>query len=188
MYKKTLGYVIAITYVILLTVFSNLSVLADGSKNIPDKKIDYVAMQPLPKIDIVDKVVQTTTTTIVVIEIPKTIKQQIPKDLKKRCPQWEYKFIEFGLPVELFSYIAWRESGCNKKAINAKYDKAGNVIWTLNKNGSIDRGLVQINSCWKSLTKKLCGTRLNGLLKVDCNLKVAKYLYNIDGAKPWAFK
>ena len=70
----------------------------------------------------------------------------------------------------------------------AQYDKDGNVIWTLNKNGSIDRGLVQINSCWKTLTKQICGTGLDGLLKVDCNLKVAKYLYDIDGAKPWAFK
>lgn len=184
MYKKTLGYIIAITYVILLIVFSNPTALADGSKNIPNVKLSYVAMQPLAKLDVIDKVVEAAEEIV----IPKTIKQQIPKDLNKRCPQWEYKFIEFGLPVELFSYIAWRESGCNERAINAKYDKAGNVIWTLNKNGSIDRGLVQINSCWKSLTKQLCGTGLDGLLNVDCNLKVAKYLYDIDGAKPWAFK
>jgi len=184
MYKKTLGYIIAIAYVSLLIVFSNPSVLADGSKNIPNVKINYVAMQPLAKLDVIDKAVETTEEIV----IPKTIKQQIPKDLNKRCPQWEYKFIEFGLPVELFSYIAWRESGCNEKAINAKYDKAGNVIWTLNKNGSIDRGLVQINSCWKTLTRQICGTNLDGLLNVDCNLKVAKYLYDIDGAKPWAFK
>lgn len=184
MYKKTLGYIIAIAYVSLLIVFSNPKALADGSKNIPNVKINYAAMQPLAKLDVIDKAVETAEEIV----IPKTIKQQIPKDLKKRCPQWEYKFIEFGLPVELFSYIAWRESGCNEKAINAKYDKDGNVIWTLNKNGSIDRGLVQINSCWKSLTKQICGTSLNGLFEVDCNLKVAKYLYDIDGAKPWAFK
>ena len=187
MYKKTLGYIIAITYVVLLIVFSNPTALADGSKNIPNTKIDYVALKPLVKIDTVDTVVEATVKAMQV-EIPKTIKQQIPKDLNKRCPQWESKFIEFGLPVELFSYIAWRESGCNEQAINAKYDEAGNVIWTLNKNGSIDRGLVQINSCWKSLTKQICGTSLDGLLNVDCNLKVAKYLYDIDGAKPWAFK
>ena len=59
------------------------------------------------------------------------------------------------------------------------------MIWTLNKNGSIDRGLVQINSCWKSLTKQLCGTSLDGLLNVDCNLKVAKYLYDRYGMTPW---
>ena len=47
MYKKTLGYIIAIAYVILLIVFSNPTALADGSKNIPNVKISYVAMQPL---------------------------------------------------------------------------------------------------------------------------------------------
>ena len=55
-------------------------------------------MQPLAKLDVIDKVVETAVT----IEIPKTIKEQIPKDLNKRCPQWEYKFIEFELPVELY--------------------------------------------------------------------------------------
>jgi len=182
MYKKTLGYIIAIAYVSLLIVFSNPKALADGSKPVQDKR-KIEALRPLSKIDNTDKEIVAKE-----IEQPLSIKKQIPRDLSKRCPQWESKFIEFGLPVELFSYIAWRESGCNEKAINAKYDKDGNVIWTLNKNGSIDRGLVQINSCWKTLTKQICGTGLDGLLKVDCNLKVAKYLYDIDGAKPWAFK
>ena len=184
MYNKTLGYIIAIAYVFLLIILTNPTALADGSKNIPNVKINYIAIKVIKKLDIVDNNVFVAKE----IEISKTIKEQIPQDLNKRCPQWESKFIEFGLPVELFSYISWRESGCNEKAINAKYDEAGNVIWTLNKNGSIDRGLVQINSCWKSLTKQICGTNLNGLLNVDCNLKVAKYLYDIDGAKPWAFK
>jgi len=181
-HKIIFGYIILITYISLLIVFGNPTALADQNQR--NESAEYIALSPLVKVDIIDKGIEKT----IDIEIPEKVKQQIPKDLNKRCPQWEYKFIEFGLPVELFSYIAWRESGCNEKAINAKYDKAGNVIWTLNKNGSIDRGLVQINSCWKSLTKKLCGTSLDGLLNVDCNLKVAKYLYDIDGAKPWAFK
>jgi hypothetical protein len=83
--------------------------------------------------------------------------------------------------VQVFSYIAWRESGCNPKAINAKFDANGNVIWTLNKNGSIDRGLLQINSSWKTVTKNVCGTDLNGLLELDCNLSVAKYI--MDNSK-----
>ena len=177
MYRKTLGYIIAIAYVSLLIVFSNPKALADGSKNIPNVKINYVAMQPLAKLDVIDKAVEAAEEIV----IPKTIKQQIPKDLDKRCPQWEYKFIEFGLPIELFSYIAWRESGCNPKAINARFDKSGNVVWTLNKNGSIDRGLVQINSSWKTVTKNVCGTDLDGLLDLDCNLSVAKYI--MDNSK-----
>ena len=183
MYKKTLGYIIAITYIVLLIVLSNPTALANSNELVKSES-EYVALRPLAKLDKIDRLEKIEEE----VKIHKSIQQQIPKDLSKRCPQWESKFIEYGLPVELFSYIAWRESGCNEKAINAKYDKDGNVIWTLNKNGSIDRGLVQINSCWKTLTKQICGTGLDGLLKVDCNLKVAKYLYDIDGAKPWAFK
>ena len=108
---------------------------------------------------------------------------RVPNDKSKRCPQWESKFKEYGLPVDVFSYIAWRESGCNEKAINAKFDANGNVVWTLNKNGSIDRGLVQINSCWRSVTKKVCGSSLDGLLIADCNLKVAKYIMDNSEGK-----
>ena len=117
------------------------------------------------------------------VVIQKVMDSRVPNDKSKRCPQWESKFKEYGLPVDVFSYIAWRESGCNEKAINAKFDANGNVVWTLNKNGSIDRGLVQINSCWRSVTKKVCGTNVNGLLNVDCNLKVAKYIMDNSEGK-----
>ena len=117
------------------------------------------------------------------VVIQKVMDSRVPNDKSKRCPQWESKFKEYGLPVDVFSYIAWRESGCNEKAINAKFDANGNVVWTLNKNGSIDRGLVQINSCWRSVTKKVCGSSLDGLLNADCNLKVAKYIMDNSEGK-----
>lgn len=104
-------------------------------------------------------------------------KYTISDDPTHRCPQFEPLFAQYGLePVEVFSYIAYRESRCNPNAVNAKFDANGNVTWTLNKNGSIDRGLLQINSCWKTVTKQVCGTGLEGLFDVNCNLKVAKYL------------
>ena len=117
------------------------------------------------------------------VVILKVMDKRVPNDKSKRCPQWESKFEQYGLPVDVFSYIAWRESGCNEKAINAKFDANGNVIWTLNKDGSIDRGLVQINSCWRSVTKKVCGSSLDGLLNADCNLKVAKYIMDNSEGK-----
>ena len=101
----------------------------------------------------------------------------ISDDSTQRCPQFEPLFAQHGLePVEVFSYIAYRESRCNPAAVNARFDKQGNITWTLNKNGSIDRGLIQINSCWKTVTKSVCGTGLEGLFDVHCNLKVAKYI------------
>lgn len=108
----------------------------------------------------------------------------------QRCPQWEPALAEYGLyPVRVFSYIAWRESGCRIKAINAKFDEQGNVTWTLNKDGSIDRGLLQINSSWRSVTASVCGTKkgdLDVLLTLDCNLKVAKYLLDNGGLGHWS--
>jgi hypothetical protein len=101
----------------------------------------------------------------------------ISDDPTHRCPQFEPLFQQYGLePVEVFSYIAYRESRCNPKEANAKWDSKGNVTWTLNKDGSIDRGLLQINSCWKTVTKSVCGTGLEGLFDVHCNIKVAKYI------------
>jgi hypothetical protein len=115
------------------------------------------------------------------IDRPDWLDHRVPADKNKRCPQFNHKFKEYGLPVQVFSYIAWRESGCNPKAINARFDKNGKVIWTLNRNGSIDRGLLQINSSWQTVTKNVCGTDLNGLLELDCNLSVAKYI--MDNSK-----
>lgn len=101
----------------------------------------------------------------------------ISSDPTHRCPQFEPLFAEYGLePVEVFSYIAYRETRCNPKAVNAKFDANGNVTWTLNRDGSIDRGLLQINSCWRKVTQAVCGTGLEGLFDVTCNLKVAKYI------------
>lgn len=103
---------------------------------------------------------------------------------EKRCPQWEAKFKEHGLPVKEFSYIAWRESRCRIKAINAIW-KNGKIVWTLNKNGTYDSGLLQINSSHKSLTRRVCKGGIEKLLELDCNLKVAKHLYDAHGLGPW---
>lgn len=100
----------------------------------------------------------------------------IPNDKSKRCPQWEPKFREHGLPVKAFSYIAYRESRCNPKAHNT----------TLNRNGSQDLGLVQVNSSWKTVTRNICGTDITGLFNIDCNLSVAKYLYDNGGLRHWS--
>jgi hypothetical protein len=146
--------------------------------NYDNKEIQYIDATPyiiestVTTIQLVETMAVETTTTTIDIPLP----SDVPNDPEKRCPKFESKFKEYGLPVQVFSYIAWRESGCNPKAVNAKWDANGNVIWTLNKNGSIDRGLLQINSSWQTVTKNVCGTKLSGLLNIDCNLSVAKYI------------
>ena len=102
----------------------------------------------------------------------------VPNDKSKRCPQWEPKFAQHGLPVKAFSYIAWRESRCRIRAHNS----------TLNKNKSHDLGLVQINDSWKTVTSQICKAPygdMSVLFNVDCNLSVAKYLYDNGGLGHW---
>jgi hypothetical protein len=108
--------------------------------------------------------------------IPVSVEKKIPNDLTKRCPEWESQLRDHGLPVKLFSYIMWRESRCIPDAHNK----------TLNRDKSQDRGLLQINSTWKTVTKNICGTDLDGLFDPTCNLKVAKYLYDNGGARHWS--
>lgn len=111
----------------------------------------------------------------------------ISSNPEHRCPMWEDKIREHGLePVEVFSYIAYRESRCNPKAVNARWDANGNVIWTLNKNKSIDRGLVQINSSWQTVTSQVCNVpkgQMDVLFDVDCNLSVAKFIMDNSAGK-----
>lgn len=121
------------------------------------------------------------------VTIPEKVSKRIPEDLDKRCPEFESVFKQHGLPPKLFSYIAWRESRCRIKAINARFNSRGEVVWTLNRDGSIDRGLLQINSTWKTVTKNVCGTDIHGLMNIDCNLRVAKYLFENGGAGHWGF-
>jgi hypothetical protein len=119
--------------------------------------------------------------------MPASEEYNIPADLTKRCPKWIPLFKEYGLePVEVFSYVAWRESGCNPEAQNAKWDANGNMTYHLNKNKSYDTGLLQINSSWFTVTKLVCGNsavdgRMAGLKDPVCNVRVAKYI--MDNSK-----
>jgi hypothetical protein len=97
----------------------------------------------------------------------------------KRCPQWESQLKAHGLvPVARFSYIMWRESRCLEKIVSKK-----------NSNGSKDYGLLQINSSWKTLTARVCGSKFGNLaplLTAKCNLKVAKALLDNGGMGHWS--
>lgn len=122
-------------------------------------------------------------------EQPMSAIYNIPADQSKRCPMWEPLFKEVGLePVEVFSYIAWRESGCNPKAQNATWDANGNMTYALNKDKSYDTGLLQINSSWKSRVADVCGedavkNRMSGLKDVNCNVKFAKWIMDNSQGK-----
>jgi hypothetical protein len=105
----------------------------------------------------------------------------------KSCPKWEPAIKAAGLPVKDFSYIAWRESRCRIKAINATWNEKGEMTYHLNKNKSWDSGLLQINSGHREMVRRVCGGDLPLLLTLDCNLAAAKHLYDAHGLAPWTF-
>jgi hypothetical protein len=97
---------------------------------------------------------------------------------KKSCPQYENALRRHGLPVKQFSYIMWRESRCNPKAVSSQ-----------NGDGSYDYGGLQVNSTWRTVTARVCSRPYNqvkkSLLKWECNLKVSRFLYDNGGLGHW---
>jgi hypothetical protein len=114
--------------------------------------------------------------------------------VKKTCPQYEKLMKKYGLPVESFTYIMWRESRCQSKAIGWNY-KSGygpsncklSPATTYKKCAAVrsyDSGLLQINSSWKTVTAQVCKSKfgdLTVLLNAECNLKVASFLFEEGG-------
>lgn len=111
-----------------------------------------------------------------------------------RCPKYEPLLRKYGLPVETFSAIMYRESRCVPKAIGWNYHTGMShrdcklspaVTYRRCKAvKSYDNGLLQINSTWVTVTAQVCKTKrgdLTVLLIPDCNVRVAKYLYEQGG-------
>jgi hypothetical protein len=117
----------------------------------------------------------------------------------KSCPQYESLLKKYGLPVKEFSYIMWRESRCEPKAIGWNYKRGtshqdcrlspAQTYKNCSAVRSYDTGLLQINSGWKSVTAKICNRPYRQLIKSltapSCNLMVAKYLYDNGGIGHW---
>jgi hypothetical protein len=106
----------------------------------------------------------------------------LPKSKKFYCPKFESMFEQYALPSKVFSYIAWRESRCNPKAINAIW-KNGQIVWTLNKNGSYDSGLLQINSSWHKTVKQNLGYTPQDLMNPEVNVLFASWLLHYSSGR-----
>jgi len=96
------------------------------------------------------------------------------------CPQYEAVLRRY-LPaktVKTFSRIAWRESRCNPKSISA----------VRRSTGYPDVGLLQIQGSWRTVTIAICkprGSHIKALTGLDCQLRVARYLYDNGGLGHW---
>lgn len=116
------------------------------------------------------------------------------KAVQEACKRWEPMMRAHGLPVKVFTKIAYRESRCQPRAIGWNYHRGkshrdcklshATTYRRCKAVKSYDIGLFQINSTWKSLTRKVCrapGADILILQKPECNMRVAARLY--DGGK-----
>jgi hypothetical protein len=115
------------------------------------------------------------------------------------CPKYEAQLRRHGLPVKKFSFIMWRESKCEPKAIGWNYKQSkGHKDCVLSPATeyrkckavkSYDVGLLQVNSTWRTVTARVCKRPYEQLIKSlqnpSCNLKVARYLYKNGGLGHW---
>lgn len=117
---------------------------------------------------------------------------------EKRCPQYEQLLRKAQLPVRTFSYVMWRESRCQPRAIGWNYKQGkshrdcklapANVYRRCKAVKSYDSGLLQINSSWVSVTAAVCKSKwgdMSVLLDPKCNVAVARYLYDNGGLGHW---
>jgi hypothetical protein len=90
----------------------------------------------------------------------------------------------------------WRESKCQPKAVGWNYHKGkthrdcklshAKTYRKCKAVKSYDIGLLQINSSWRTVTHRICKTKeMLKLQEVECNLKVAAYLYRNGGIVHW---
>lgn len=105
-----------------------------------------------------------------------------PVQAAKSCPQYEAALARYfpRKAVPTFSYVAWRESRCNPRSVS-KVRKS---------TGYPDVGLLQVQGSWRTVTRRICRLRPNqdhiqALTRLDCHLRVARYLYDNGGMGHW---
>lgn len=168
-------------------VFSSILCIATTTSIIGQQELNNAPIKESKVIEIRNYAYKPQLEEIKITTTTEVVKKASFSEEEQRCPEFEQMFKDYGLkPAKTFSYIAWKESRCQPDAVNAKWDDKGNVTWTLNKNGSIDRGLLQINSSWRTVTYTICKSKnMDILYTLDCNLKVAKYLLDNGGLGHW---
>lgn len=105
-----------------------------------------------------------------------------PVQAAKSCPQYEAALARYfpRKAVPTMSYVAWRESRCNPLSVSA----------VRRSTGYPDVGLLQISGSWRTITYQICRLRptqdhIKALTRLDCHLRVARYLYDHGGMGHW---
>lgn len=104
-----------------------------------------------------------------------------PVEAAKNCPQYNRVLARY-FPkkvVPVMSRIAYRESRCNPRSVSAT-----------RKTGYPDVGLLQVQGSWRTVTYRVCrlkptDSHIKALQRLDCHLRVARYLYDNGGLGHW---
>lgn len=105
-----------------------------------------------------------------ILNYPPAIKQNFPDgDLYLRHDIEEYIRYKFGVDGEKALRIAYCESNLNVNALH------------VNRNGTVDRGLWQINTVHKTITNECA-------FNARCSTDAAHALYMRQGFTPWVCK
>jgi len=95
------------------------------------------------------------------------------------CPKWEPLLAQHfpAKVVPAMSRIAYRESRCNPSSLSPVRKSTGRP----------DVGLLQIQGSWATVTRAVCKKPdvIKALLDPQCNVKVARYLYDNGGLGHW---
>ena len=174
---------------------THLGVTVDGhyGEKTREAHIKFLKTNKIPSFGIIPPIRKSRTVPTVSARPVSTVSSE------NKCPQYEKLLKEHGLPVKEFSLIMWRESRCQTMAVGWNY-KSGYSHRNCKispaqtyKNcfavRSYDTGLLQINSTWRTITAQVCKRPAKQVIKsltnANCNLKVAKYLYENGGMHHW---
>ena len=149
------------------------------------------------------------TVALAALMIPTQVSAK-PEPLPEQCRKWQ-KVFDHHFPRREISRrdrqtlmrVMWRESKCRTLATGFNYiDPYGPQDCTpqywkeymksckyLRPYGrGVDWGLMQVNGSWRTVTIRICGKppETGVLLKADCNLAVARWLYDNGGMGHWA--
>lgn len=96
------------------------------------------------------------------------------------CPQYEAQIARYfpRAVVKTMSRIAWRESRCLPSTVSA----------VRKSTGYPDVGFLQISGAWRTVTYGICKPKrdhIKALTNLNCNLRVARYLYDNGGLGHW---
>ena len=121
-------------------------------------------------------------TTLVPKHRMKTAKK-VPSNLEKHCLEYAEHAAKAGFPaseIKVVTYVAWKESRCNPKAVNSK-----------DKNGG-SHGLMQINNTWtRKLVREGIIKSRDELYNPQKNMHAAFFVWTESikasryGWKPW---